>query len=97
MSIVPLRLTLISVGLLLLTTLCGCVVADGGYGGPDVGVTYVGGYVEPVGYAYGGWGGGYHVGPPRGDGRGPAHSSGSYRAETSSHRTPSIPTRSRGR
>jgi hypothetical protein len=96
MSILPLRWTLISPGLLVLTMLCGCVVADGGYG-PDVGISYVGGYVEPVGYVYGGWGGGYHVGPPRGGEHGAEHSSGSYRAAPSSHRTPSIPTRSRGR
>ena len=35
-----------------------------GYGGVDVG--YVGDYWEPWGYDYGGWGGHYHVGPPRG-------------------------------
>lgn len=34
-------------------------------GGLDVG--YAGGYYEPWGYDYGGWGGGYRVGPPRGD------------------------------
>jgi len=41
-----------------------------GYGGPDgyydSDAGYVGGYYEPWGYDYGGWGGGYYVGPPRG-------------------------------
>lgn len=37
---------------------------DSGYAGVDVG--YVGGYYEPWGYDYGGWGGRYHVGPPAG-------------------------------
>lgn len=41
----------------------GCVVAGGGY---DQG--YGLGYYEPSGVAYGGWGGGYHVGPVRGGG-----------------------------
>jgi hypothetical protein len=45
--------------------------AVGGYGGPDGyvegDVGYVGGYYEPWGYEYGGWGGRYHVGPPRGN------------------------------
>lgn len=96
MSIVPLRLALSSLGLLLLTTLCACVVGDGGYGG-DVGGSYVAGYVEPVGYAYGDWGRGYHVGPPRGGERSAPQSSRSYRAAPASRATPSIPTRSRGR
>lgn len=34
-----------------------------GYAGP----AYDGGFYEPYGYDYGGWGGGYRVGPPRGD------------------------------
>lgn len=96
MSILPQHWKFISLGLLVLTMLGGCVVADGGYG-PDVGVSYVGGYVEPAGYVYGGWGGGYHVGPPRGGERGAEHSSGSYRAAPASHGAPSIPTRSRRR
>jgi hypothetical protein len=51
-------------GVLVLTSLAGCVV--GGYGG-GVGLGYVGGVYEPGGYEYGGWGPGYRVGPPRGD------------------------------
>lgn len=36
---------------------------DAEYGGPG----YVGGFYEPYGYEYGGWGGGYQVGPPLGE------------------------------
>jgi hypothetical protein len=42
-----------------------CAVGPVGYDG-DVGVGYYGGFYEPYGYDYGGWGPGYHVGPPRG-------------------------------
>jgi hypothetical protein len=52
-----------TLGLSAMVTLGACVV--GGYGG-DVGVGYVGGVYDPGGYEYGGWGGGYRVGPPRG-------------------------------
>lgn len=45
--------------------LTGCVAA--GYDdGVGVNVGYVGGFYEPWGYDYGGWGRGYRVGPPRG-------------------------------
>ena len=54
-------------GLLALVMLAACVA--GGYDG-DVGVGYVGGVYEPCCYDYGGWGGGYRVGPPRGGERG---------------------------
>jgi|ERR1700677_1574342 hypothetical protein len=37
-----------------------------GYAGGGVDVGYVGGYYEPCCYDYGGWGGRYRVGPPRG-------------------------------
>ncbi|MGO8858795.1 MAG: hypothetical protein ACLQO1_24320 [Steroidobacteraceae bacterium] len=50
---------------LLLVMLSACAVGVG-YDGP---VGYVGGVYEPYGYEYGGWGGGYHVGPPRGGAR----------------------------
>jgi hypothetical protein len=56
-----------AVGLLALTSLAACVV--GGYDGGG-GVGYVGGFYEPGGYEYGGWGPGYRVGPPRGGVRG---------------------------
>jgi hypothetical protein len=70
--------------LLGLATLAGCAVEGGGYGGPDVGVSYAGGFFEPSGYEYGGWGRDYRVGPPRGHGN--DHSSAPGR------RAPSIPT-----
>ena len=46
--------------------LTSCAVGPG-YDDGYVGVGYVGDYYEPWGYDYGGWGGRYHVGPPRGD------------------------------
>lgn len=57
-----------------LVILAACAVGVGGPG-YDGEVGYVGGYYEPWGYDYGGWGGRYRVGPPRGgfghdDGRG---------------------------
>lgn len=79
---------------LALLGLSACVVGAG-YDG-DVGVG-VGGYYEPYGVEYGGWGSGYRVGP----GRGGEHRSGggnhSYRAASPSRSAPSIPSRSRGR
>ena len=53
-----------ALGLFVLIALTGCLVG-GGYGG-GVGVGYGGGFYEPGGYEYGGWGPGYRVGPPRG-------------------------------
>ncbi|HEX4153632.1 MAG TPA: hypothetical protein VHY75_15600 [Steroidobacteraceae bacterium] len=48
-----------------------------GYDGGGVDVGYVGGYYEPWGYEYGGWGNRYWVGPPRGDrGHGRDHGPG---------------------
>jgi squid-like protein/heterogeneous nuclear ribonucleoprotein A1/A3 len=67
---VPRSGKLAGLGLLALLALAACVVGGGGYGG-DVDVGYVGGYYEPGGYDYGGWGPGYRVGPPRGGERGP--------------------------
>jgi hypothetical protein len=83
-----------ALGFLLLTVLYGCAVTGGGYDG-DVGVSYGVGFYEPYGYDYGGWGRGYHVGPPRGGERRPEPSSHPYRQAPASHPTPSIPTRSR--
>jgi hypothetical protein len=57
-----------ALGTLALTSLTACLV--GGYDGGGA-VGYVGGVYEPGGYEYGGWGPGYHVGPPRGDERAP--------------------------
>jgi len=81
---------------LLLLALSGCVVPVGDYDGGGYG--YVGGYYEPYGYEYGGWGPGYRVGPPRGGERhGRAQTQRSFRSAPSHRSTPSIPTRSRQR
>jgi len=71
-----------ALGLLVVAGLAGCAVEGGGY--DAVGVGYVGGFYEPYGYEYGGWGRGYRVGPPRGD----FHGGGG--------RAPSIPSGPRG-
>jgi hypothetical protein len=60
------RWTIVLAGLSL-AALSSCAV-DGVSG--SVGVGYVGGYYEPYGYDYGGWGPGYAVGPYRGGYRG---------------------------
>jgi hypothetical protein len=73
-------------GFVLLGILSACAVGVG-YGGP---VGYEGGFYEPYGYDYGGWGGRYHVGPPRGGAHfGAAHAGGGRGA-------PSIPSGARG-
>ncbi len=59
--------------------LAACAVSGGGVaydGYTDVGVGYAGGFYEPYGYDYGGWGGRYHVGPPRGGARPEGHPGG---------------------
>ncbi len=90
MSAMTRRLTLASIGLVLIAGLGGCV-AGVGYD-TDVAVGYSPGYVEPFGYDYGGWGGGYHVGPGRGADRRAAPSpSHSYRSAPQSRAVPSIP------
>jgi hypothetical protein len=91
-----------------LMALSACAVTGVGvdYDGPE----YVGGFYEPYGYDYGGWGGGYRVGPPRGGERGPGgdhgprgdHGPGGgggrpYRSAPAGHGMPSIPGRARGR
>jgi len=61
------RSVLIAGAALIIVSACAVGVGGydgGGYAGADVG--YVGGYYEPYGYEYGGWGHGYRVGPPRG-------------------------------
>jgi hypothetical protein len=81
-------------GALALTLLSACEVTGVGVD-TSVGVGYVGGYYEPYGYEYGGWGGGYRVGPGRGGDRRGGHP-GPYRAAPASRSTPSIPGRPRG-
>jgi len=49
---------------LVMLMVSGCVGVGVGYDGGG----YLGGGYEPYGYEYGGWGGGYRVGPPRGSG-----------------------------
>jgi hypothetical protein len=81
-----------------------CAVTGVGVEG-DVG--YVGGYYEPYGYDYGGWGAGYRVGPGRccdhgdhgdhGAGRGRAGHAPAYRPAPAGRAAPSIPGRSRAR
>jgi len=55
-------------GAFALALLNACEVTGVGVDG-SVGVGYVGGYYEPYGYEYGGWGSGYRVGPGRGGDR----------------------------
>jgi hypothetical protein len=99
MNVVARRWSVRVLGLLLLTGLYACLV-------PDVG--YVGGAYEPTGYVYGGWGPGYHVGPPphgrergeRGGERRPEQAKPSppraYRPAPPSREVPSIPSRPHG-
>jgi hypothetical protein len=78
--------------------LCSCAVEGVGVDGA-VDVGYVGGYYEPYGYDYGGWGRGYHVGPGRGGDRRGDHPGGgrpAYRGAPGGRATPSIPGGSRG-
>ena len=85
----------VGMGALALTLLYACEVTGVGVDG-SVGVGYDAGYYEPYGYEYGGWGGGYRVGPGGGGDRRADHPSHSYRPAPASRRTPSIPSRSRG-
>jgi hypothetical protein len=95
MNITCKRWIAVALGVVALSMLNGCEVTGASVDG-SVGVGYVGGYYEPYGYEYGGWGGGYRVGPGRGDDRRGSHPSPSYRPAPASRRTPSIPSRSRG-
>jgi hypothetical protein len=89
------------------TGLCSCAVTGVGVEG-DVGVGYSGGYYEPYGYDYGGWGGTYLVGPGRGfdhrDGHRDEHHFDhhgghppAYRPAPPGRAAPSLPHGSRGR
>jgi hypothetical protein len=66
MNVVPTR-CLAGFGVLALVMLVACAVTGVGVD-VDGGGGYVGGYYEPYGYEYGGWGRNYHVGPARGGG-----------------------------
>ncbi|HTV97334.1 MAG TPA: hypothetical protein VME42_15100 [Steroidobacteraceae bacterium] len=86
-------------GVATLALLCACAVSGPyGYG---YGVDYEGGFYEPYGYDYGGWGPDFYVGPPGGGhwhGRGHWHGGG-YGHGGGGHgggrRAPSIPGRRR--
>jgi hypothetical protein len=100
----------IALGVVTLTMLFACEVTGVGVDS-SVDVGYVGGYYEPYGYDYGGWGGAYRVGPSRccehrddhgHDGRGDRGDRGrgghapAYRPAPAGRSAPSIPGRSRG-
>jgi hypothetical protein len=93
----PSRLALMAA--IALPLLQACAVTADGYGG-DVG--YVGGFYEPYGYEYGGWGPDYRVGPPRGGdwgghgGDGGDHGGHGGGGGGGGHGAPSIPGGSRG-
>jgi hypothetical protein len=65
-----------------------------GYAGPNIGVGID--YYEPFGFDYGGWGGNYRTGPPRGGGRAFGNGNHAYRSAPASHAMPSIPSAPRG-
>jgi hypothetical protein len=96
------RLMVSGLGAMASLMLCACAVTGVGVEGS---VGYDGGYYEPYGYDYGGWGVGYRVGPGRccdhrddhrDVGRGGAGHAPAYRAAPAGRSAPSIPGRSRG-
>ncbi|HEY6451426.1 MAG TPA: hypothetical protein VIX87_02380 [Steroidobacteraceae bacterium] len=86
-----LRAFLISAVVAGCAALAACAVEGVGYGGPAVGVGYVGDFYEPYGYAYGDWAPGYRVGPPRNH----DHDHESHGRAPPARAPPSIPTRPR--
>lgn len=66
MTVKTLHWNLGVLGLAALVAASACTVTGVGVGG-EADYEYVGGFYEPYGYDYGGWGRGYRVGPPRGD------------------------------
>jgi hypothetical protein len=91
------------VGAMTLTLLSACAVTGVGVEGS---VGYDGGYYEPYGYDYGGWGAGYRVGPSRccehrddhhdhPVNRGHVGRAPAYRPAPAGRAAPSIPGRSR--
>jgi hypothetical protein len=103
------RVLATALGAVTLAMLFACEVTGVGVDS-SVGVGYVGGYYEPYGYDYGGWGGAYRVGPGRccehGDDHGPVARGDhgghggrapAYRPAPAGRSAPSIPGRSRGR
>ena len=102
MNTVQQRWMVSALGLLLFGALCACIATGPGY---DEGAgIYVGGYYEPYGRDYGGWGPRYHVAPPRPEEhraappRGDEHrlappARHAYKPAPASRPVPSIPTR----
>lgn len=96
------RLSMLALEALIVSLALAACVASAGYYGPDPGydtdvAVGVGvGYVEPYGYAVGGWGGGYRVGPGRGGDRRGDGGSHAYRSAPQGRAAPSIPRGSRG-
>ena len=97
------RLMASGLGAMASLLLCACEVTGVGVEGS---VGYDGGYYEPYGYDYGGWGAGYRVGPGRccdrrddhhDVGRGHAGRAPAYRPAPAGRSAPSIPSRSRSR
>jgi hypothetical protein len=104
------RVLAMALGAVTLTMLSACEVTGVGVEGS---VGYDGGYYEPYGYDYGGWGGTYLVGPGRCcEHRDDHHDRGhdghdargghggrapAYRPAPAGRSAPSIPGRSRGR
>jgi ABC-type amino acid transport substrate-binding protein len=86
---------IVGLALLALATLHACAVTGVGVDG-SVGVGYDAGYYEPWGYDYGGWGGGYRVGPGRGGERRGGHPARGYRPAPGGRPSPSLPGRARG-
>jgi len=107
MNITHSRLMAAGLGAMMLSMLIACAGV-----GVEGTVGYDGGYYEPYGYDYGGWGGAYLVGPGRccdhrdehrddhrGGGRvghAPAGHAPAYRPAPAGRSAPSIPGRSRG-
>jgi len=105
MKILRSRLGASGLGAMASLMLSACAVTGVGVEGS---VGYDGGYYEPYGYDYGGWGVGYRVGPGRccdrrddhPVGRGSAGRGGrapAYRPAPAGRSAPSIPGRSRAR
>jgi hypothetical protein len=81
MKVVCIRGMAACLGAVALAMLSACEVTGVGVDGSVGVVGYDGGYYEPYGYEYGGWGPGYRVGPGRGgdrrhDGGGDRHQDG---------------------
>lgn len=92
----------LTLGAVLAFAVVGCV-SQGGYYDTDAGydtdvtVGYGPGYLEPYGYAFGGWSERYWLGPGRGGDRRSPQGAHGYRGAPASRATPTIPGGARGR